>query len=291
MASGIRLSDRLNTVSPSYAGEITRPSNPATGFVGGEGLEQDLQQAAAAGRLQGILNGCSYSAVPPQKTSWADLQSGLLQQERSIGGKDPARHWLKSQNRPRHLLTSVGRLVSQKVALMLQPVVDHATALEAVLQQLGPESLVILLGSGDAALQQQLSGIAEQQANFLFLPTYAEALSNDLYSGGDLFLMPSSFEPCGISQMLAMRAGQPCVVHGVGGLRDTIESGKTGFVFQGDTVATQAAAFVDCVKQAIQLRERDAEAWRAICESAAAQRFSWERAARAYIDELYTNGG
>ncbi|HKX55006.1 MAG TPA: glycosyltransferase, partial [Xanthomonadales bacterium] len=117
---------------------------------------------------------------------------------------------------------------------------------------------------------------------------YAEELSEQLYRGGDLFLMPSSFEPCGISQMLAMRAGQPCVVHGVGGLRDTVVNGESGFVFEGDTSAAQAEAFVVTVGKALQLRERDKDAWRRLRQTAAAQRFSWPQAAQQYINDLYT---
>ncbi len=289
MVSGIHLADGLNTVSPTYAEEITRPSDPSLGFIGGEGLEQDLQQAAAEHRLQGILNGCVYEGLPNADKSWENLQAGLQQNEKLIAGNDPARRWLQSAQRPRHLLTSVGRLVGQKVTLLLQLVPGHASALEAVLQHLGPENLLVLLGSGDAELERKLASIAAHRGNFLFLRGYAESLSADLYSSGDLFLMPSSFEPCGISQMLAMRAGQPCVVHGVGGLKDTVNDGKTGFVFQGDTVAAQASAFVRCVQQAVALREQDEISWLAIQKSAAAQRFTWQLAARTYIEELYTD--
>jgi starch synthase len=99
--------------------------------------------------------------------------------------------------------------------------------------------------------------------------------------------MPSSFEPCGISQMLAMRAAQPCVVHGVGGLRDTVEDNKTGFVFEGDTPARQAANFVAAVDKALALKSNAPERWQNLRREAAAQRFDWNRSARQTIDELY----
>lgn len=291
MVSGIRLADGLNTVSKTYAEEITRPSDPTLGFIGGEGLELDLQQAAAEHRLLGILNGCRYEELPLVNLSWTSLQAALQQHQQLIASNDPGRDWLQSSDRPRHLLTSVGRLVTQKVALMLEPVSGHITALEAVLKNLELDSLLILLGSGDAELEQRLASIAAQHSNFLFLRGYAESLSAGLYANGDLFLMPSSFEPCGISQMLAMRSGQPCVVHGVGGLRDTVCEGETGFVFQGDRVAAQASGFVNSVQQALTLREQDAASWQTMRKAAAAKRFSWQRAAQAYIDELYTDGG
>jgi len=294
MAAGIRLADRLNTVSPSYAQEITQPSEPVRGFFGGEGLEADLQQAAAAGRLKGILNGCVYPELKAEACSWDELKARLQAWRGLVAEGDPALAWLAADARPRHLLTSVGRLVAQKVSLFLQAVPGHDSAIEAMLQQLGDHSLLILLGSGEQELEQRLAAIAAHHSSLLFLKGYAEELSDSLYNSGDLFLMPSSFEPCGISQMLAMRAGQPCVVHAVGGLRDTVIDGETGFVFEAcspiGSPAEQAGAFVACVQRALRLREQDSAAWLKLRHKAAAQRFSWQFAAQAYISGLYSNG-
>ena len=99
--------------------------------------------------------------------------------------------------------------------------------------------------------------------------------------------MPSSFEPCGISQMLAMRVSVPCVVHGTGGLRDTVENGVTGFVFEGQTPFDQAVDFIGTVQQALEFRETEADAWRAMRQAAAAMRFDWRRSARQTIAEMY----
>jgi len=290
MVSAIRLADCCSTVSPTYAREITQPSNPEMGFIGGEGLEEDLQQAEAQHRLKGILNGCMYNPQQNNATSWNDLKLALQQHASLISAADPARGWLNATARPRHLLTSVGRLVEQKVAIMLQSA-GHDSALEKLLAKLGPENLVILLGSGDQQITHQLAAIASKYANFLFLNGYAENLSAALYECGDLFLMPSSFEPCGISQMLAMRVGQPCVVHGVGGLKDTVRHGETGFIFDGNSLAEQASAFVETVLTALQMREQHPADWQGICDKAASERFSWELAAQACIDELYTPHG
>ena len=101
------------------------------------------------------------------------------------------------------------------------------------------------------------------------------------------FPMPSSFEPCGISQMLAMRAGQPCVVHGVGGLRDTVKHDETGFVFNGRSAVEQADEFVACVDQAFRLRHDDPVAWDLMCNRAAKERFNWQSSAERYIESLY----
>ncbi|HKX55660.1 MAG TPA: glycogen/starch synthase, partial [Xanthomonadales bacterium] len=193
MASAIRLADGLSTVSPGYAREILRPSDPAHGFMGGEGLEQDLQLAARQRRLVGILNGCSYSGIPYVPVSWDDLRTGLRRFRNLVNPGNPGLRWLGTPDRPQHLLTSVGRLVGQKVHLLLHPVDGYDSALEALLAQLGPDSLLVLLGSGEAALQSRLTSIASSHPNLLFLCGYAEDLSEQLYRCGDLFLMPSSF--------------------------------------------------------------------------------------------------
>jgi starch synthase len=99
--------------------------------------------------------------------------------------------------------------------------------------------------------------------------------------------MPSSFEPCGISQMLAMRAGQPCVVHEVGGLKDTVEDAVTGFSFAGDTVNEQAAAFVRTVRRGTQMMRSQPAVYQAMREAAAAMRFRWTDSARLYVEKLY----
>ncbi len=99
--------------------------------------------------------------------------------------------------------------------------------------------------------------------------------------------MPSSFEPCGISQMLAMRSGQPCVVHAVGGLRDTVRDGETGFSFDGHGRAAQARRFVRTVDRALALKRDDPDRWDSICRAAAAARFTWDAAARQYTEKLY----
>jgi starch synthase len=147
-----------------------------------------------------------------------------------------------------------------------------------------------MLGSGQKELEDRFAAIARSSDNFLYLRGYADPLSGPLYATADLFLMPSSFEPCGISQMLAMRVGQPCVVHAVGGLKDTVEHGVTGFVFAGDTVAAQAENFVSCVREALLVRQKEPSRWKKICATAAERRFSWQVAALNYQHKLYEHG-
>jgi len=291
MATAIRLADRVNTVSPSYAQEILEPNNMSTGFSGGEGLEGELREANAEGRLVGILNGCMYPKILPSAPGWDELLQHIAQQPEIMNSNQAADAWIADHKarRPRHLLLSIGRIADQKVPLFLEPVGDFDSALEAILSELGPESLFIMLGSGDKALEDRFAAIAGSSDNFLYLRGYVDALSEPLYSAADLFLMPSSFEPCGISQMISMRAGRPCVVHAVGGLKDTVKDGVTGFVFEGNTPAQQARHFVDAVKRALDIKSADGRCWEEICDNARNERFSWEAAALKYQEELYRN--
>jgi len=289
MVTAIRLSDGVSTVSPSYAMEVQQPSDMSTGFSGGEGLELELREAYADGRLIGILNGCMYPEKTDSMPGWDALLQLIGNRPEIINASQPAVDWLDSRKgrRPENLLLSIGRVADQKVPLFLEPVGEFDSALELILSALGPDSLFIMLGSGEKYLEERFAAIAASCDNFLYLRGYVDSLSDPLYSAADLFLMPSSFEPCGISQMLAMRAGQPCVVHAVGGLKDTVRDGVTGFVFEGGTPGEQAEAFTKAVQRAITIRSTDKERWQEICNNAKDERFSWDLAAKTYMQRLY----
>jgi starch synthase len=296
MAAAIRLADHISTVSPTYAEEICQPSVAALGFIGAEGLEQELVTARDGGRLVGILNGCEYGQSAGRRPSWPSIVELAKRQIDDWLTANPAsrihaiaRRRLDAlpQRRPGHFLTSIGRLVEQKVSLMFEHLPDGRSALEQVLDNLGNDGVLVMLGSGDGHYEQRMAELAEKADNLVFLCGYSETLAEPLYRAGDLFLMPSSFEPCGISQMLAMKAGQPCVVHGVGGLRDTVVNGQTGFVFEGDTVEAQAVAFVDTVRWALSVKDHDAARWKSIRKRAADERFTWAESAAATVRTLY----
>ncbi len=293
MATAIRLADVVSTVSPTYAEEICRPSDPTAAFIGGEGLEHDLRQIAAAGRLFGILNGCYYDS-PQDTPDWDRLIDDMRAQVDAWLSDDPGSeaHRLAHERlatldkRPDTLLVSIGRLVSQKATLMVTPIADTATTLEEIARQ-SPDALTVILGSGEARFESAVLDAARRCDNLVFLNGYSETIADPLYGTADLFLMPSSFEPCGISQMLSMRAGVPCVVHGVGGLADTVEDGFNGFVFRGNDTDEQASGFVAAVQRALHLRANHPRAWRAMQKAAADSRFEWRDAARQTIAMLY----
>lgn len=296
MAFAIRKADAVSTVSPTYAHEICMSSDHARGFYGGEGLEGVISHAASEGRLHGILNGCDYDEALGRRPGWLRF---LEQSRETLEGfqarePDSTVHRTALRNleqlpkrRPMHVLSSIGRVVDQKMQLFFTPLSDGQNPLEHILGRLGRKGAVFLLGSGDKRHEATLADIAERHANFIYFRGYSEAFGNLLYQCGDLFLMPSSFEPCGISQMHAMRAGQPCVVHGVGGLRDTVDDSRTGFVFEGASPSQQAANFVASVARAIDMRRDHPSSWADLKKRAAACRFDWASSARQYIETLY----
>ena len=300
MAVGIRLADAVHTVSPTYAEEIVHPSAVETrGYYGGEGLEADLEVARNERRLFGILNGCEYPTERrPGVPDWPELLKRMRAQVLHWAGHDttlaPAQFIaqarlsnLAERTAPDTILTSVGRITDQKMRLLNQQDARGRPALEGILEQLGPGGVYLLLGSGDPAYEHFLTTVSSRYDNFVFLRGYSDELSRALYGAGDLFLMPSSFEPCGISQMLAMRAGQPCLVHHVGGLKDTVRDGINGFAFVGASLEEQAERLVAACAAALKLRRNEPKRWAAIRDAAASARFSWQDSIDQYVDCLY----
>jgi starch synthase len=299
-AAAIRLADAVHTVSPSYAEEILLPSDPPR-FYGGEGLERDLQEARRQGRLFGILNGTDYTADPPARTPDFAEALGVLKEAVlgwSAGTSTAATAhflahsrlaaWERLARRPAVLLTAVTRAVEQKLFLMKAPVSAGPPALHRVLAELRPAGGgFILLGAGEPEYERFLTDTSARFSNFVFLNGYSDEAARTLYAAGDLFVMPSSYEPCGISQMVAMRHGQPCVVHRVGGLKDTVADGVSGFSFGGQNAAEQAENFVSACARAVRCRLTAPAEWEEIRRRAAAARFSWDDSAAACIERLY----
>ncbi|WP_242695135.1 glycogen/starch synthase [Shewanella sp. 4t3-1-2LB] len=301
LRAAINLSDAVHLVSPGYAEEVLQSSRPADGFFGGEGLELDLQRLRRCKKLFGILNGCDYSTAPPEVSrtqmrqqlnplAYQALLSKLGYSEFVHSSEMIAQIRLAQHESPQgFLLTSVGRLTDQKMLILRQPW-QGGLVLDAILQRLASwntSARFWLLGSGDAALAREFSEVAARHHNFLFINGYHEQLSSALYHCGDLFLMPSSFEPCGISQMLALKAGQPCLVHGVGGLKDTVEDGHNGFVFHGANLQQQSEALLQTLERALTLF--GTSHWQQLVSAAHASRFEWHTSAREYVDKLYSS--
>lgn len=297
MRAAIRLSDVVHTVSPTYAQEILRPSNLDAGVFGGERLESDLQEKHEQGRLFGILNGCDYGAGAGRRPSKKQLvEASLAAVEKWIGADVYLRStyylaerrllaWAKKTKG--FTLTSVGRITEQKVRLLFAPTASGESAISRLLNHLGDDGVFVMLGSGAKHYEAELTKLTGQHSNFIFLNGYEEKLSDLLYSYGDLFMMPSSFEPCGISQLMAMRAGQPCLVSSVGGLKDTVTHNQNGFVFEGEDDAQRVEQLLRCFEQAKSLFVTQPSEYKKLAANAKATRFTWDASAKAYSDYLY----
>ncbi len=298
MAAGIQLCDKVNTVSPTYAEEILRPSDRAIGFFGGEGMERFVQQVQRESRLFGILNGAEYPVDrKPSSMSFPALCDLIVQEMGKAKEKkgnlvfdEILRRIVALKGKPpRLMLTSVTRVVDQKIRLLYEKSSRGTQAMDEILASLArKQGVCVVLGTGTTEYEEKLTETFFEHDNFLFLNFFSEEVGWALYANGTIFMMPSSFEPCGIGQMIAMRDGQPCVVHATGGLCDTVIDGVNGFRFGGTTLAGKADDFIAVTERAMRMALEDPDRWREICRKAREARFTWEKSARQYVDLLYS---
>jgi starch synthase len=297
MVAGIRFADKINTVSPTYAEEILQPNDRSAGFHGGEGLEKILQEAKNSGKLFGILNGCDYAEYEHlPKLSFQELCSVAVEEIQQWRQNELDHFWENVQTRIESLrnlsspmiLTNVTRVTEQKVRLFVERGTKNQKAIDEIAALLAKHNGVFfLLGNGSKDYELLLEKACSQHERFVFLRGYSDKVAKALYANGDLFLMPSLFEPCGISQMIAMGCGQPCVVHAVGGLRDTVKHGVCGFTFTGATIQEKVDNFISVVGEAAEMFRSDTERWERIRSEVSKAQFTWEVSASKYIGMMY----
>ena len=307
MRAGINLAHAVNTVSPKYAVEITLPDDPARNFIGGRGLEGDLQRCGD--RLYGILNGLDYNLNDPSTLTppfdvdimgWQkakrhhkeDLLETLpdhIQGMASRLGKNfknsdsllrKMSTYQSDEWKKKPLMVAVTRAVRQKASILLESLDEANTVLQAMLKR---ELSLIILGTGE--LESQLEEI-NSRPNGLFICAFDAELAHRLYVGGDIFLMPSDFEPCGISQMVAMRHGCLPLVSNVGGLSDTVQDMRTGFVYAGANRQEARQDLVDTLDKALDMWVNGRKKWTKMQVQAMSLRFEWKSSATQYL-ELY----
>lgn len=294
MAVGIRLADAVHTVSPSYMEDVLLPSSPPE-FIGGEGLEKDLQQANKEGRLFGILNGCNYGNVRTAENNmlYRNVIKAVFQWVQEESKKYKA-HFLAHTGEkveefltepPSFICSSVARLTEQKFYFFKRS--PHA--LVSILKELERiNGVFILLGTGAPEYEELFRDMSREHTNFIFINAQSEDVIDSIYLESDLYFMPSLFEPCGISQMLAMRNGHPCLVHRTGGLKDTIADMKTGFHFDGDTYDEKIKDMVKVFADVLDIFTNDKVLWNKIRSNAQRVRFTWKKSVDAYYDYLYS---
>ncbi len=274
----IELAHQVNTVSPTYMREMTKPEDPARYFEGGKGLEPYTQRAEREGRLKGILNGFEYPAEPSQ----ARFEKLLVE-------KKTARDALVQEfRRPvEFVLGFVGRAVEQKFKLLAEKV-DGRSVLEHLLDI--PSVGVAVVATGQKEYEDFLRGLSNRpnlSATLAFDRTRAKQIS----LGADVFLMPSLFEPCGITQMESLSCATPPLVRWTGGLVDTVRphtaADGTGFGFDGETRSEVLRNLIATVLAARELFTKQPEAFRALQQRGYQQRFSWRTAAAEYLRDVY----
>ncbi|MCL6272474.1 glycogen/starch synthase [Muricauda sp. 2012CJ35-5] len=293
MAVGIRFADAVHTVSPSYKEDVMKPSSPPE-FIGGESLEKDLQQADAEGRLIGILNGCNYKNINVEESGfiYRNTVKALfqwLQEESKKYKADFLAHTGEKimeyvDHRPKFIASSVARLTEQKFYFFRrspEAFVEILKKLEKV------DGIFMLLGTGAPEYEELFRKLSYEHKNFIFTNGQSENLIDSIYLESDLYFMPSLFEPCGISQMLAMRNGNPCLVHHTGGLKDTVKHMKTGFSFDGDTYDEKIRNMLDSFDQALDIFQNDKPTWEKIQAAAKRKRFTWKKSVDNYYKDLY----
>ena len=270
LKAGIVFSNRVSTVSPTYAKEIM-----SSYF--GEGLDELL--TSFGWKLRGILNGIDTElydpATDPEMAANYSAQAW-------VKGKGACKKALQQElgldkNSKVPLLSMVTRLDAQKGLDLLLHILDEL--LEEDLQ-------LVILGTGDPGYEKKLADMeARHPDKMRALLRYDRLLSRRIYAGSDLFLMPSLFEPCGLSQMIAMRYGTLPIVRQTGGLADTVEAYNkyekrgTGFGF----LNINAHELLFTAKEAVALYTEDRETWDKMVRQAMTGDYSWTRSAEDYV--------
>lgn len=270
MLGALRYADAITTVSPTYANEIQTPEF-------GEGLDGVLRERSYA--LQGILNGIDVAGFDPatdkriaanytvEDRSGKAICKAKLQEELGLEVRD---------DRP--LMVMVTRLTRQKGMDLVMYALDRILA---------GGVQVAVLGTGDRDYEDGLRYFQDKYPGTMAARIeFDPALSQRMYAAADMFLMPSKFEPCGLSQIIAMRYGTLPIVRETGGLKDTVipynefTGEGTGFSFSnfnGDEMG-------DAVFRAARLFWDNREAWNQLVTQAMSQDFSWTRSADKYLD-------
>ncbi len=270
MLGALRYADAITTVSPTYANEIQTPEF-------GEGLDGVLRERSYA--LQGILNGIDVAGFDPATDK--RIAANYTVEDRS--GKAVCKAKLQEElglevRDDRPLMVMVTRLTRQKGLDLVMYALDRI---------LSGGVQVAVLGTGDRDYEDGLRYFQDKHPGTMAARIeFDPALSQRMYAAADMFLMPSKFEPCGLSQIIAMRYGTLPIVRETGGLKDTVipynefTGEGTGFSFtnfNGDEMG-------DAVFRAARLFWDNREAWNQLVTQAMSQDFSWTRSADKYLD-------
>ena len=272
LKAGLLYGDVITTVSEKYAAEILESGEYGRGM---EGVLRDREQD-----LHGILNGIDYEQWDPFTDRFLAKNYNLETIERKQANKREAVRDLKLEaGEKTPLISMVSRLDEQKGLDILLEAMDGLMQLDLN---------IVLLGVGDRKFYPALQAAGEKYSGKLSVNLrFDNPLGHLLYGGSDMFLMPSHFEPCGLSQLISFKYGVIPIARATGGLYDTVanfrpETGRgNGFTFE----PSSPDALLEAVTRAV-LTYADKKAWSRLLHTAMTADFSWEKSARKY-SELY----
>lgn len=268
LKGAVVFSDMVGTVSPTYAKEIMSKD---FGF----GLDGILRKYRD--KIVGIINGIDYNLWNPETDKYIYRTYSLDE----LAAKEDNKYYFASEfdfDAERPLFVIVSRLTHQKgMDLVIKALKRGAFA----------DVSLFVLGDGDESFCNELKKFSDNSDHIFFLRGFRESLSRRVYASGDYYLMPSVFEPCGISQMISMRYGTLPIVRATGGLKDTVVDVSSqdgyGFVFKEVNVAK----FIDKIQEAKHIFEKK-EVLADLRERAMKNDFSWKKSAKEYL-EVYSN--
>ncbi len=269
MKGAINYSEKIAAVSPNYAQEILTDEF-------GEGMDYTLRMNQH--KLVGILNGIDYDIFNPKtdKTIYENYDVKSLD-DKEENKKQICEEFGIEYNPKRPLIAFISRLVDQKGIDLIRQVENELKGLEADF---------IFLGNGDSAYENLFIYQSNNSQNIRAYIGYRADLANKIYAGSDFFLMPSKFEPCGLSQLIAMKYGSLPIVRATGGLEDTVTGypleNSTGFKFWG----YDGYCMLDAIKCAIWVYQ-DKFTFNAMRKTAMEADFSWTKSAKQYL-EIYS---
>lgn len=272
LKAGITYSDAITTVSKKYSEEIRTPEF-------GQGLDGVLRARDEA--LYGILNGVDYKAWDPSRDPHIPYHydSGKVETKKKNKAALIEELKLKRSRNERPLLGLISRLSSQKGCDLVVQIAEDVVNLKA---------LLAILGEGDEIYRSALVELSRKHgSNIAVRIGFDEPLAHKIMAAADMLLIPSLYEPCGLTQMYALKYGTVPIARATGGLDDTISSfdpeNRTGNGFKFGPYT--AEALLGAIKEALALF-RNKEAWRTLMRNGMNEDFSWDRSARRYL-EIY----
>jgi len=260
LKAGIVWSDAITTVSPTYAREIQTPEY-------GAGLDGVLRDRAA--KISGILNGVDYAEWSPDTDPYALYPYSA----QNLSGKRLAKRALLKEvglplNETRPLIGIVSRFAGQKGFDLMEEIVPELAEMDFAMA---------VLGSGEAPIEEMFRTMAETYPEkFAVQVGYDNGLAHRIEAGADMFLMPSRYEPCGLSQLYSLRYGTVPIVRATGGLEDTVDE-FTGFKF----IEYTPEALLEAIREALEAWS-DQQGWLERMRRGMAKDFSWDAAAVQY---------